>query len=125
MPLPKLNYCDIIRTSKQVPIVSGIMEQLSNFGNTSLTCPIRKGPYYLHNFFVDDSNLPVVSLFAANSRMMAQLVFQDENGKTPVTVFKYGIYVKYLSNKVSLLKSTFDDFFDIFKWFLAKILAQT
>jgi Protein of unknown function (DUF1091) len=101
MPMPKLNYCDIIRTSKHVPIVSGIMEQLANFGNTSLTCPIRKGPYYLHEFFVDDTSLSVVSLFASNSRMMAQVVLQDENGKSPINVFKYAIFVKYTSNKMS------------------------
>jgi hypothetical protein len=75
------------------------MSQISKFGNVSLTCPLLKRAYYLRNFFVDDSVMPILSaIFGGDTRGMATVYFFDENGREPIKVFEYKVYVKFMKN---------------------------
>jgi Protein of unknown function (DUF1091) len=91
LQLPKLNYCDLRRTSGIVPILSEFLTSLEPFGNLIFNCPASPGVYYVKGFpmsaFTAAPLIPVgyyfmvVEVFDDNDRKKSQLVakFLTEN----------------------------------------------
>jgi hypothetical protein len=94
-PIPRLNYCDVGYHSKTIPLLSEIFELIKTYGGQGLTrCPIEPGSYQLKNVHID-GNTFTLSAIRLNTKYMVQLHLRDENGKKPVLVCKYRIFVTF------------------------------
>jgi Protein of unknown function (DUF1091) len=103
VPVPKLNYCTLIRGTKDVPFLSVVLNSITSFLTMSLACPIKPGRYRLENYYIDESKLLLLPVFG-NARYMMQAVFTDENGKNVVHVVTITTIFSYTKeNKLSLL----------------------
>jgi Protein of unknown function (DUF1091) len=91
LDIPKVNYCDLRRTSGKVPILSEFLTSLESFGNLIFNCPASPGAYYVKDFpmtaFTAAPLIPVgyyymvIEMYDDNDRKKSQLVakFIGEN----------------------------------------------
>jgi hypothetical protein len=100
-PLPKLNFCTLAKVSKHVPFLSDMMALVERYAKgPGLThCPLTVGFYQLEKIHVDDSAFKELMWLRPNSKYLAQIVIQDENGPKPVQIVKAKYYVLYKTNK--------------------------
>jgi Protein of unknown function (DUF1091) len=78
LPVPKFNYCDVRKGFNLVPLVSDLLEEMSQYGNAIQVCPITPGFYSMKEFPVDRS--PFVAFFPSGLYVM-KVQFSDENRK--------------------------------------------
>jgi Protein of unknown function (DUF1091) len=69
---------------------------LKQFGNLSLTCPLYSGAYYLNNFHIDDSMVPMTKILSHNSKYVAKVMMKDENARRSVVIFNNTFEILYL-----------------------------
>jgi hypothetical protein len=93
MPVPPFNYCDMTRGHNSIPVLGNIMRSVFKSDELPMKCPYRNGFYSMQNISLDISQLPKLAMLKKTTRVLCQLVFKDENGKKPVTIYKYQIYV--------------------------------
>jgi hypothetical protein len=95
-PIPRLNYCDLGFHSKSIPFLSDIYVLIERYAGQGLTrCPIEPGFYALKNLHIESNTFAGLSAIRLKAKYMLQLHMQDENGKKPVTVYKYRFFVSY------------------------------
>jgi Protein of unknown function (DUF1091) len=63
--LENLDICAILGNGKvfRNPLINTIITMVRNFGRIPLSCPIRKGQYYLKKFSIDPKYSPPIVLF--------------------------------------------------------------
>jgi Protein of unknown function (DUF1091) len=94
LQIPKLNYCDLRRTSGNIPILSEFLKSLESYGNLIFDCPALPGVYYVKAFPMSDLTIAqfipvgyynmILEIFDDNDRKKSQLVarFVGENHRT-------------------------------------------
>jgi hypothetical protein len=93
IPIPKVNYCDMGRYAKSIPFLRTFYRLIGTYdkGHSLTQCPLAEGFYQLKNIFIDDQAFGNYTMVKKNRRLLIQILFQDENGKKPIFVYKYRI----------------------------------
>jgi hypothetical protein len=84
--------------SNKIPIVSDVIKESLKFGNFPITCPIEPMHYYMVNFFINDSTLPVHALLRNKQQYLIQTWFWDEANKKPTLIFKFDNIFEYTND---------------------------
>jgi hypothetical protein len=90
--LPKTNYCTLLRNSNSIPFIRDFFKQVSRFGNIPMNCPIKKGNYYLNNFYLD--NLATKPAGFDTGRYQMHFLMVDENQKVKVLGIRLKAYLR-------------------------------
>jgi Protein of unknown function (DUF1091) len=79
MPMPTFNYCDAMR-GKSLPmqVVKAFLGRMAKFGRLAVPCPIQPGHYYLKNFYVDETHMPMYRLLREGLVIMLEVDFNQE-----------------------------------------------
>lgn len=76
-----MNLCQILTSKKVPPILRLLFSELVKNGTMFTSCPIQKKLYYVHNFRIDEENLPS---YLPETDFLAEMhVFSDgKSGKS-------------------------------------------
>jgi Protein of unknown function (DUF1091) len=96
---PRLPYCNLLSFATVIPIVSDVIKESFKFGNFPTTCPIEPGHYYMKDFYVNDSKLPVQKLLKTGNKYVVESWFWDKLGTNPVQIFKYNAIFEYFEDQ--------------------------
>jgi hypothetical protein len=95
-PVPRLNYCDLGLHAISVPFLSNIYQLIAQYAGEGLTrCPTELGFYPLKDIHIKNDTFEGLHALRVKAKYMVQLHLLDENGKKPVQVYKYKIFVRY------------------------------
>jgi Protein of unknown function (DUF1091) len=95
---PRLPYCDLLNFSMAIPIVSDVIKESLKFGNFPATCPIQPDLYYMTNFFVNDSKLPIRKLLNTENTYLVEAWFWDKLKNCLVQIFKFDVIFNFLED---------------------------
>ncbi|XP_055316882.1 uncharacterized protein LOC129576206 [Sitodiplosis mosellana] len=54
----RLSLCDFFKNSDREPFLKTLLRNLETFGHMMFNCPVKKGKYYLKDFYMDTNTLP-------------------------------------------------------------------
>jgi hypothetical protein len=95
-PVPKINYCDLVKKIIVAPGIVDVIRAMEKSGNPPAMCPLKPGSYYMKNLTIDDTQFSKFSMIRTTANFLMQVNFQDENGKSPIVVSKHKIYFSIL-----------------------------
>jgi Protein of unknown function (DUF1091) len=89
--LPTQNYCNLLRYSNNIPFIRDFLQQISQYGTIPMSCPIRRGYYYVKNCtFTGMATLPPT---IANGNYQVKFKLVDGNGKKPILALRLKAYL--------------------------------
>jgi hypothetical protein len=86
--VPKLNYCDMRRSTGSFPIISDLLKVVSQYGNLAGMCPFKVGEYYMKGFGMDHTTLQ--SFFGIGSYLSVIQVLEENRKSTNIVKFDFG-----------------------------------
>jgi Protein of unknown function (DUF1091) len=95
---PRLPYCQLLNFATVIPIVSDVIKESFKFGNFPTTCPIHPNHYYMTNFFVNDSKLPVQKLLTNGRTYLVESWFWDKFKGISVQIFKFDVIFDFFED---------------------------
>jgi Protein of unknown function (DUF1091) len=98
--IPTVNYCDIMRGHLlPMQMIQVFIDRLAESGRLALPCPMKPGHYYLKNFWVDETQMPLYRMLPEGLLLVLEVVFKQEISGKMVTVFEMeGYYTCNRSN---------------------------
>jgi Protein of unknown function (DUF1091) len=76
-----INFYDVVGKSRKpaIQLVQSMVDQIKKFGRLIIVpCPIQPGHYYLKNYFVDETQLPLYRLLTATDEVMVEVIATQE-----------------------------------------------
>jgi Protein of unknown function (DUF1091) len=95
LSIPKFNYCRLKQIGEHVPYVTGVMKEISRFGNMVQSYPIQPGHYYLHDGFLKDTGLYFDRAMKLGARYIVKCEAVDASKRKPVFIYRITMSAHY------------------------------
>jgi Protein of unknown function (DUF1091) len=70
-------------------LVQSVLDRLMEYGRLIVPCPVQPGHYYLKNFHVDETQMPMYRLLRENVVFILELQLSQEVVGKEVSVFEF------------------------------------
>jgi Protein of unknown function (DUF1091) len=96
MVLPTFNYCDVMR-GQFLPfqVIQGLIDQLAKFGRLVVPCPIKPGHYYVKNFYLDETQMPMYRMLRGDSLKVMAANLQQEVSRKMVPIYDVKVFFTF------------------------------
>jgi Protein of unknown function (DUF1091) len=93
LPIPVINYCDLMRgQANTISVLKYVLADLNKHGKIFGVCPIAPNSFYLRDFYLDDASSPLLKMLRPNRKYMLNFTFTEEKSTKSVLIVSLEIY---------------------------------